>query len=113
MIDGQATVRGHPTRRPPAVADPPAARWSGVDPQRRAGWPVPTDADGLPRRPWNVAAILSPFVALVCAPAGLCLGLVAAGRIGLGRQRGIGFALAGIVIGALVPVVVCVASIVR
>jgi hypothetical protein len=38
----------------------------------------------------------------------LCVGLVAAGKIGVGRQRGIGFAVAGILIGALVPVVVCI-----
>jgi hypothetical protein len=113
VIDGRATTRSHPIRQHAAVTDPSAARWSGVDRQERAGWPVRTGADGLPRRPWNRTAILSPFVALVCAPAGLCLGLVAAGRIGLGRQRGIGFAVAGIVIGALVPVVVCVGSIVR
>jgi hypothetical protein len=74
---------------------------------------VPQSSDDLPPKPWNVSAILSPFVALVCAPVGLCLGLIAAGRIGMGRQRGIGFAVAGIVIGSLIPVVVCVGGIVR
>jgi hypothetical protein len=74
-------------------------------------WPVRHRADDLPPGPWNVAAVLSPFLALLCAPAGLCLALVGAGQIGLGRQRGMGFAIAGIVIGSAIPLVVCAWSI--
>jgi len=94
----------------PAVPDPRVLRWGPVDHQPATDpWPVRQPADPPPPpRPWNIAAILSPLLALLCAPVGLCVGLVAAGQIGLGRQRGIGFAVAGIVIGSLVPVVVCV-----
>jgi hypothetical protein len=85
--------------------------WHPVDRQGQAApWPVrdPSADELVPPPPWNVGALLAPLLALLCAPVGLCVGLVAAGQIGLGRQRGIGFAVAGIVIGALVPVVVCV-----
>jgi hypothetical protein len=67
----------------------------------------------LPPKPWNTAALLSPLLALLCAPVGLCVGLVAAGQIGMGRQRGIAFATAGIVIGSLIPVAVCVWGLLR
>jgi hypothetical protein len=73
------------------------------------------DADDieLPPKPWNRAAVISPLLSLLCAPVGLCVALVAAGQIGMGRQRGIGFATAGIVIGSLIPVAVCVWGMLR
>jgi len=115
VIEGQARDRARTGWTPAvelrsAVPDPRVVRWGPVD-QRPAAtpWPVREPGDGpVPPRPWNIAALLSPLLALLCAPVGLCVGLVAAGQIGLGRQRGIGFAVAGIVIGSLVPVVVCV-----
>ena len=115
MIESQARGRARVGWTPvvdlrPAVPDPRVVHWAPVDHQSATDpWPVRQPADApLPPRPWNIAAILSPLLALLCAPVGLCVGLVAAGQIGLGRQRGIGFAVAGIVIGSLVPVVVCV-----
>jgi hypothetical protein len=94
-----------------AVPDPRVIRWDPVDHQAVAGqWPLrgPSPDQLVDRRVWNMAALLSPLLALLCAPVGLCVGLIAAGQIGLGRQRGIAFAVTGIVIGSLVPVVVCV-----
>jgi hypothetical protein len=110
LIDSQTgtgTGRTRPADPPPGRPVPRAIRWEPAG--RQAGARASVDADDieLPPKPWNRNAIISPFLALVCAPAGLCVALVAAGQIGLGRQRGIGFAVAGIVIGSLVPVVVC------
>lgn len=96
-----------------AVPEPRVVRWDPVDHQALAeAWPLsgPSPDELVDRRVWNMAALLAPLLALLCAPVGLCVGLVAAGQIGVGRQRGIGFAVAGIVIGALVPVVVCIGS---
>jgi hypothetical protein len=73
--------------------------------QRRSAEP---EAD---RRPWNRPALFSPLLALACPPVGLCVALVATGQIGLGRQRGLWFAVAGIVIAVLEPAVVCLWSI--
>ena len=119
MIHGQTRRRARTGWMPgtdprPGAVNPRVTRWNPVDRQGVAApWPVrdPSADEMVPPRPWNVAALLSPLLALVCAPAGLCVALVAAGQIGLGRQRGIGFAVAGIVIGSLVPVVVCVWSV--
>jgi hypothetical protein len=114
VLDSQARHRGtSPTDPPPGRPVPRAIRWEPVARQSVARVSVGTEDVELPPKPWNRAAIISPFLALVCAPAGLCVALVAAGQIGLGRQRGIGFAAAGIVIGSLVPVVVCVWSLVH
>ncbi len=103
-----------PTDPPPGTPVHRPIRWEPAGRQASPGGSLaraseasrPDDIE-LPPRPWNRAALLSPLVALVCAPAGLCMGLVAAGQIGMGRQRGIAFAAAGIVIGSLVPLVVC------
>jgi hypothetical protein len=118
LIDSQAGQRAQASWTPTAdlrsdQPDPRVLRWAPVDQQDLATpWPLrePSADELVDRRPWNVAAILSPLLALLCAPVGLCVGLIAAGQIGLGRQRGIVFATTGIVIGSLVPVVVCVWS---
>ena len=91
--------RGTPVHQP--------IRWEPAGRQAPPRAPLHADDIELPPRPWNRTALLSPLVALICAPVGLCMGLVAAGQIGMGRQRGIAFAAAGIVIGSLVPLVVC------
>jgi hypothetical protein len=101
------TQTRHPTPTLPVRAG--TADWSVMERRpQRTRWASPPDLVG--RRPWNVAALLAPFVALILPPAGLCLGLVAAGQIGVGRQRGLAFAVAGIVLGAILPVVLCVGS---
>jgi len=118
LIDSHADQQAQASWTPPAdlrsgPPDPRVERWAPVDQQALATqWPLrgPTADELVDRRRWNVAALLSPLLALLCAPGGLCVGLIAAGQIGLGRQRGIAFATAGIVIGSLVPVVVCVWS---
>jgi ABC-type spermidine/putrescine transport system permease subunit II len=116
LIDSKAGQRTEAGWTPSAdlrsgPPDPRVRRWAPVDRQNLATpWPLSgPSADVLvDRRRWNTAALISPLLALLCAPVGLCVGLIAAGQIGLGRQRGIAFATAGIVIGSLVPVVVCV-----
>jgi hypothetical protein len=105
LIQSETGRRTPPADLPPlAEPHPRPIRWEPVHRQAVKS----RDDIELPPRPWNVAAIISPLLALVCAPAGLCVALVALGQIGMGRQRGSGFAIAGIVIGSLVPVVVCV-----
>jgi hypothetical protein len=116
VIDGQARQHARTSWTPaadlrPGPVDPRVTRWSPIDQQAAAApWPMGERAadELVPARTWNRAALLAPVLALLCAPAGLCVGLVAAGQIGLGRQRGIAFAVTGIVIGSLAPVVVCV-----
>jgi len=106
---GQRTRTGWtpPADPPPGAPVPRPIGWEPVD--RRVLPRAPSRAEDidLPPRSWNRTALLAPLLALLCAPVGLCMGLVAAGQIGMGRQRGIGFAVAGIVIGSVIPVAVC------
>jgi hypothetical protein len=74
-----------------------------ADGPRRSAAPE-SDVD---HRPWNRAALIAPLLALLFPPVGLCVALVATGQIGLGRQRGLAFAVTGIVIAVIEPAVVC------
>lgn len=55
-----------------------------------------------PSPPMNTLAILSLVFALVFAPAGLVLGLIARKQIAESGEEGHGFALAGTIVGAIV-----------
>jgi len=89
VIDGEATERvvARPEPAvdvPPAPVDPRVVRWHRADKiAHRVPWPVrdPGADELIDRRPWNAAALLAPWAALLCAPVGLCLGLLAAGLV--------------------------------
>jgi hypothetical protein len=90
------------------TAEPQSRRTHFVPERARLNGPreVAPESD-VDHRPWNRAALIAPLLALLFPPVGLCVALVATGQIGLGRQRGLTFAVTGVVISVLEPVVVC------
>lgn len=55
-----------------------------------------------PRPPTNLMAVLSLVFAIVFAPAGLILGLIARKQLEQSGEEGRGFALAGTIVGAVI-----------
>ncbi|KZS51723.1 hypothetical protein A4G26_19935 [Mycobacterium kansasii] len=90
---------GDPFGAPPPPTSPTAPRSAGEY------WPGPPFGGPPPRGDYNTLAVLSPIVSVIVPPAGIALGHLALPQIKRTGERGRGAAIAGLVIGYLMCLV--------
>jgi hypothetical protein len=95
----------------PFGAPPPTVRYGGPPSQYGMPASAPFGGPPPPRRDYNTLAVLSPIFGVFVPPAGVAMGHLALPQINRTGERGRGAAIAGLVIGYLMCVLLIVGGV--